>query len=58
MRTIKKQSRWQRILNFTFESSTSIFKFTSSKKNDRRIDQFSIHIHESNDNRRFDKIID
>jgi hypothetical protein len=33
-------------------------KLTSSKKSDRRIDRFSIHTHKSNDNRRFDKIID
>ncbi len=28
------------------------------KKNNRRIDRFSVHTHKSNDNRRFDKIID
>ncbi len=39
-----------------FESNISIFKLTSSKKNDQRIHRFSLHIHESNDNWRIDKI--
>jgi hypothetical protein len=46
---------------FSVSRSNQAYRYSNSfhpKKNDRRIDRFSVHIHKSNDNRRFNKITD
>ncbi len=48
---------WSKIFNFTHEQSTLIFKLTSLKKSDRRFYRLNWRSHRSNDNWRFDKII-
>jgi hypothetical protein len=59
---LRKQLKDNRVnKKFSISRSNQAHRYSNSlhqKKSDRRIDRFSVHTHKSDDNRRFDKIID